>query len=193
MVFMSKPNLDVEEILHIVVSVVTISLAFSLFKEPIFSPDVFFTVLLTVGLGFVLHELAHKYVAIHYGAHAYYRAFVWGLALSLILAFSTQGQFVFAAPGAVFIHGNVTREQNGKISLAGPMTNLVLALGFVALGMGVPALHNLATTGAYVNAFLGAFNMIPFAILDGAKIWAWSKGVWAATFGAFVVLFFLAA
>ena len=33
----------------------------------------------------------------------------------------------FAAPGAVYIHGNyISREQNGKISLAGPATNIIL-------------------------------------------------------------------
>jgi len=46
------------------------------------------------------------------------------------LLFSLFG-FIIAAPGAVFIRGMITRERNGKISLAGPMTNIVLAILFL--------------------------------------------------------------
>lgn len=177
------------EVLHILVSVVTISLAFTLFKQEIFDPNHFLLILTTVGLGFILHEMAHKYVAIHFGAHAEYRAWTTGLFLALALAFFTNGSLVFAAPGAVYIFGRVTKEQNGKISLAGPMANMVLAILFILLGAFAPALGELAATGAYVNVFLGAFNMLPFMPLDGAKIAAWNDKVWLYTFAAFGLLF----
>lgn len=180
-----------EEILHILVSVVTISLAFSLFKEELFNPNYFLLILLTVGVGFIFHELAHKYVALHYGAHAEYRAWTIGLFLALVLAFLTRGGFVFAAPGAVYIFGKVTREQNGKISLAGPLTNLALALVFVALLFFTPINKELAVTGAYVNVFLGLFNSLPFFPLDGQKIAAWNRDVWLVLFLTFSALFFV--
>lgn len=183
-----------EEALHILISVVTISLAFTLFKEgEVFSPSVFFLVLGTVGLGFILHELAHKYTAIHYGAHAEYRAWTTGLFLALVFAFMSNGSFVFAAPGAVYIFGHVTREQNGRISLAGPLMNFALAVFFLALYFFTPVPKEISATGAYVNVFLGAFNMIPIFPLDGQKVASWSTRVWAITFAAFIALFFFIA
>lgn len=183
--------MDWTEISHILVSVVTISLAFSLFKTGnVFSFGYFLLILLTVGTAFILHELAHKYMALHYGVHAAYRAWTTGLFLALAMAFVTQGSFVFAAPGAVYIFGHVNREQNGKISLAGPLMNLLLCIFFIALAFVLPGASEFALVGAYVNAFLGGFNMIPFAPLDGQKISAWNQRVWAGLFLAFIVAFF---
>ncbi len=187
---MGKFRIDTEEWLHIGVSVVTVSLAFSLFRETVFSPDYFWLVFFTVGLGFVLHELAHKYVAIHYGATSYYRASSVGLFAALLLAFLTNGSIVFAAPGAVYFHGHLNNKQVGKVKLAGPMANLILAIVFGALALGVPGLKELALTGVYVNTFIGAFNMLPFGFLDGAKIYEWNKNVWIAVFMAFFALMF---
>lgn len=178
-----------EEMLHIIVSVVTISLAFSFIQPSGFTPAVFMAILFTLGLGFILHELAHKYVAIHFGVHAEYRAWTAGLFMALVLALTVG--FVFAAPGAVYIMGRVSREQTGKIAVAGPLMNLFLALVFVGVGWLVPAAAEFAALGAFVNLFLGAFNMLPIFVLDGQKVAAWNQGVWAALFLAFVALLFL--
>lgn len=182
-----------EEILHIAISVVGISLAFSLFKFEQFDPSYFLLILVTVGIGFVLHELAHKYVAIHYGAHAEYRMWTTGLFLAIAMAFVTQGGFVFAAPGAVYIFGNVGREKNGKIALAGPLMNLALALVFLAVAFMFPNAQvggqNLGVIGAFVNVFLGGFNMIPFAPMDGQKVAAWDRRVWGGVFALFIIAF----
>lgn len=184
-----------EEALHILASVVTISLAFSFLNQnislegnvPVFDFNNFFTILVTVGLGFILHELAHKYVAIRHGAYAEYRAWTLGLLLTVVSAVALG--FVFAAPGAVYIFGHISRETNGKISLAGPATNLALALAFLALAFSVPSLAGLGLTGAMVNTFLGIFNMLPFGPLDGKKVLDWNAGVWAGTLAVLVVLF----
>ena len=178
-----------EELLHIVISVVGISLAFSLFKFETFNPSYFLLILITVGVGFVLHELAHKYVAIHYGAHAEYRMWTTGLFLAIAMAFITQGGFVFAAPGAVYIFGHVGRDKNGKIALAGPLMNLVLALVFLAVAFMFPGARELGFTGAFVNVFLGGFNMIPFPPMDGQKVAAWDQCVWAGVFALFIIAF----
>ncbi len=188
----SRFHIDPEEWLHIGVSVITISLAFSLFRDEVFSPDYFWVVFLTVGLGFILHELAHKWVAVRFGATSYYRASTLGLFGALALAFLTAGAIVFAAPGAVYFHGaHLSREQVGKIGLAGPLMNLALAVFFFFLAFSAPGLRELALTGVGVNAFLGAFNLIPIGMLDGAKVWAWNKTVWLASFVSLLVVMFL--
>lgn len=154
---------------------------------------IFAIALFTAGLGFLLHELMHKYVAQNYGLFAEFRAsynMLW-----LAIAFSLFG-FIIAAPGAVMISGNVTRERNGKISLAGPMTNIILALIFLILILvfrteGI--LGYFFEFGLTINSLLAAFNMIPMMPFDGAKVIAWDKKIYFATTlfaaGLFIVSF----
>jgi Zn-dependent protease len=78
------------------------------------------------------------------------------------------------------IAGHMTRSQNGKISAAGPAMNLLVALFFLPLAFTSGIWQAVGMYGFRINAWLGLFNLIPFAMFDGAKIWAWSK---AAYFG----------
>ncbi len=183
---------ELDEVLHILVSVITISIAFTIVHTRSIIFDASFLqeagiILLTVGAGFVLHELAHKFTAMHYGLYARYQAWTLGLVLAVVMAFAVG--FVFAAPGAVYIYGNnVSREKNGKISMAGPLTNLVLGFLFLLLGFALPAFASIASLGASVNFFLGAFNLLPFFPMDGQKIYVWNKLYWAAIFVPMVIL-----
>ena len=180
------------EALHIIVSVITVALAFTLFPLGSFTADRFVLVLITVGLGFVLHELGHKYVAVKYGAKAEYRAFTWGLFLALGLAFVTNGSFIFAAPGAVFIFGKmISKDENGRIALAGPLVNLFLAFIFFVFGLMFPDYVSLAAIGIWVNAFLGAFNLLPINPLDGGKVFDWNKLAWGVVFFSNLAILFL--
>src|SRR3989338_7775058 len=133
---------------------------------------------LTVGTGFLLHELGHKFVAQKYGCFAEFRAFNQFLILAIIMSFFG---FVFAAPGAVMINGPVGVRRNGKISVAGPLVNLALALFFLSILLIPPAgiLKTIAVYGFFINSWLALFNMIPIWNLDGAKVLRWSKAVYA--------------
>ncbi len=136
---------------------------------------VFFAIsLLAVGTAFLFHELAHRYLARKYGCWAEFRMWTWGLMMALF--FSMFG-FVFAAPGAVMIRGYINKEQNGKISAAGPATNWAvgtafLLLSYILLTLGIWLWWILAFV-AFVNLFIGGFNLLPFGPLDGAKIFSW--------------------
>ncbi len=175
------------------ISWLTISLAFAWIGTRILSQGglqefvvQFLVVSIAVGTGFVLHELAHKYVAIHFGAHAEFRAWKDGLILAVVLALISNGEFVFAAPGAVYVLGNrISVRQNGIISLAGPVTNLLIVLffGLLLSALRPPQGFLLTTilTVMHINFFLAAFNMLPIFPLDGSKVFAWSKGAWLAT------------
>ncbi|WP_254534675.1 metalloprotease [Halomarina litorea] len=133
----------------------------------------------TVGVGFLLHELAHKVVAIRFGQIAEFRA-DYGM-LALAIGAGLAG-FLFAAPGAVYHGGRrVTARQNGLIALAGPLTNVVLVGLFVPL-LFVGPLAAVGRLGVAINALLAGFNMIPFGPLDGKKVLSWSKAVFAASF-----------
>jgi Zn-dependent protease len=148
------------------------------------------------GLGFVLHELAHRIVARNYGAEAHFVANNGWLLISIVIAFA--GLFI-AAPGAVWHRGYLTKRQGGLIALAGPATNLVLsALFFIALLVIVILrlpVHDLVAKicliGFGLNAWLGLFNMIPAGPFDGAKVLDWSPLVFGITVGIGVLLTFV--
>jgi Zn-dependent protease len=192
-------QLDERELGNIAVSVVAIALSLTFFNQglDVKSGEFVFWLAaftITVGSGFVFHELAHKLVAIRYGARAAYEAWPSGLMLMLGLAilpqlFGIRSPFLFLAPGAVMIHAyRINRKQYGLISLAGPVTNVVLAFVFFGLVVGglmagfgaESALVKVAMLGVTVNFFLAFFNMLPIFPLDGSKVMAWDWRVWAA-------------
>ncbi len=149
-----------------------------------------------VGFGFVFHELAHKFVAVRYGFYAEFKMWLEGLIFAVATTFLLG--FVFVAPGAVYIHGEyISTKQNGIISIAGPLVNIVLALVFL---MFIPftspsptdfwtyEMRNIVLFGFIINSYLAAFNLIPLGIFDGAKIIKWNPIIWGVTTLMAVVL-----
>ena len=140
--------------------------------------------LLTAGVAFLLHELAHKIVAVNYGQIAEFRADYNMLFLAVMSALLG---FIFAAPGAVHHRGYLNAKEHGHIAIAGPAINLVLAAVFLpvyfgGIGLNLGLLVLLGQLGIIVNLFLAAFNLVPFGPLDGKTVIAWSKPVWGGTF-----------
>jgi Zn-dependent protease len=187
-----------EELRDLLIAWLALGLAFTILLEPGFTGALLGTAggvsigilfqtlvvsLLTVGVGFLLHELAHKVVAVRFGQVAAFRADYRMLGFAIVGALVG---FLFAAPGAVVHRGRITLKENGLIALAGPVTNLGLAavflvpyLAFAASGVG-GFLGEIASRGLQINLLLAGFNMLPFGPLDGRKVREWSTGVFAA-------------
>src|SRR3989344_7145769 len=107
-----------KEIFDLIKAWIAIAIAFTIVLRHRYDYSlslIFFLSITTVGIGFLLHELAHKWVAQKYGCFAEFKAF--NLMLVLAIALSLFG-FVFAAPGAVFISDHVNKRKNGKIAAA---------------------------------------------------------------------------
>lgn len=143
--------------------------------------------LVTVGPGFVLHELMHKFTAQSYGYWAEFRMWPSGLLLAILV--SLFG-FLFGAPGATYISGlGIGKKENGVISAAGPLTNFFVGLLFIPLILlGTGIIRFTGEIGYQVNMTLAAFNMIPIMPLDGAKVFSWSKLIWLFLIALFVLL-----
>jgi len=176
-------NTSETELIDILKAWAAISIAFSIVLVGFSSWLGFFYGLImsaiTVGLGFLLHELAHKVVAQRYGCFAEFRAFDQMLLLMILMSFLG---FVLAAPGAVMISGPVGKRRNGIISIAGPATNIILAaiflLNFIFIPVGIVKV--ISSFGFVINTWLALFNLIPLWNFDGKKVWDWSKAVWIA-------------
>ncbi len=153
-------------------------------------------VMVGVGAGFILHELGHKFVSMKYGYWAEFKLWPQGLIFALITSFFG---FVFAAPGAVYTYANyMTDEINGKISIAGPIVNIILALVFLGIATMVypSALYSegsalifvICAVGYSINSFLAVFNLLPIGNLDGSKVLTWNFGIWLVTIAIAAIL-----
>ena len=198
---MQKQSLiPVREWRDLVIAWVAISIAFTfIFVRTRIDPLLFmlflFVSLITVGIGIVLHEMAHKFTAMHFGYWAEFKKDSTMLVVAIALA-ALVG-VVFAAPGATMIYGNTTRRENGLISTAGPITNILLCLPFIGMiffGGNGTLVTLIGTVGFSVNAMIAAFNMIPVSVLDGRKVLAWNPAVFiiiiAVAFGMVILSYY---
>ena len=190
------------EIRDLIISFIVIALGFTiLYSNGDYSHVtlIFPVVMIGVGVGFIFHELGHKFVAMHYGYYAEYELWPTGLLIALVSSFFG---FIFAAPGAVVIYSQGMEEKtNGIISIAGPVVNIILGLIFFlilgSLGDFVyteagAIVYLICVLGTRINFFLAAFNLLPIPPLDGSKVLSWSIPIWLVTFAiaALLVLFF---
>jgi Zn-dependent protease len=157
----------------------------------------------------ILHEVAHGYEAERLGDDTARRAGRLTLnplahldpfmsILMPVVLFLTTGFFFAGAKPVPYNPNNLKNPRTGavKVALAGPATNLFIALVFGILSIILPvagatkdALFTAVTTGAapvfagsldgayfffliivYINVLLGIFNLVPIPPLDGSKL-----------------------
>jgi Zn-dependent protease len=176
------------EIRHLIVSALLVmGVGLSLFRRssPPKDPVMLSVLALLFASIFLMHEMAHKLVAQHYGLWAEFRLFLLGALLTLI---SVVSPIKFIAPGAVVIAGPAEKDVVGKTSIAGPLTNIVLSSISFVIGSLLSAVSSVAMLSAAFNAWIALFNLIPVAMLDGLKVLNWNKIVWGLAFALAVVL-----
>ncbi len=174
-----------KEIRHLAIAallVVAIGLSMYHWIEP--SYLALFTTILTAS--FLMHEMAHKIVAQRRGFWAEFRLIFMGVILTLISLISSF--FKIISPGAVMISGFIDKESTGKISVAGPLTNIILSTVFLMIASLIPQYATVFMYSAAFNAWIALFNLIPFGMLDGFKIFLWKKAVWTLVFTASLTL-----
>lgn len=156
-------------------------------RQLISSPVFLVGALLIYATAFLLHELAHKFMAQRLGYWAEFRINQQGIMLTLL---SLISPFKIIAPGAVMIGTVGSWDHIGKISIAGPATNIGLGMFYFIASFfaGNTVWGALAYVGMGINASLALFNLLPFSVLDGRKIYKWNRFVWlAAVIGAGII------
>jgi Zn-dependent protease len=181
-----KVYFSMKEVKHLVIAALLVSgigLSSAIYLMELNSLALFILIILA---SFFIHEIAHKIVAQREGFWAEFRLTFTGALLTLLSMLSPF--FKIISPGAVMISGFVDRERLGKIAIAGPATNIVLSMGFFVVAFLSPQNTLIFTIGAAFNAWIALFNLIPFGIFDGFKIFLWNKRVWASAFTISLVL-----
>jgi Zn-dependent protease len=146
---------------------------------------------LPVLFAITVHEAAHAFAAKYFGDTT---AFVAGrmslnpvkhidpvgtVLVPLILVFSGSSfMFGWAKPVPVVESKlNNPRRDMAWVALAGPLSNLVMALLWLLLGLACKALevgesfpYKVADAGVQINLLLFAFNLMPVPPLDGGRV-----------------------
>jgi Zn-dependent protease len=142
-----------------------------------------------MAVSFLTHEIAHKIFAQKAGMWAEFRLTTWGSVLTFASVFLP---FKMISPGAMMIGGAMpTPKDMIKISIGGVITNMIYSGIFLGLAFSMPLgspIYFVLLFSAYVNAFMAVFNLIPFGILDGYKIFSLNKIIWAAAFTPSAIL-----
>ena len=149
-----------------------LTIAFTILFRPqlgIF-PSLAYSIII-VGLAFLLHEIAHKFTAQWYNCWAEFRSNTIMLFVAILSSFFG---IIIAAPGGVHIRGAISVAREGKIALAGPTTNIILAILFQIVSF-IPFIETFGILGARINIWLALFNLLPFPGFDGETIMTWDK------------------
>ena len=179
------------ELVDLAIADVALSIAFAIvlsgFNNVLFYlPITFFA----VTISFVLHEYMHKIVAQRYGAIAAFKRSDIGIVIALITSFLG---FLMAMPGATMIYtNNFTKKEDGVVSLAGPLTNLIIFFVVFILLLLLPFKNTYLDLAlyfaAFINLWLAYFNMLPIYPLDGSKVLNWNKPIYISMLVGVVVL-----
>ena len=86
------------------------------------------------------------------------------------------------------IAGFADMKSMGKTAIAGPLTNITLSMIFLAGNFLFPQNSQILALATFFNAWIALFNLIPFGILDGFKVFQWNKKNWVLAFAPSLIL-----
>ncbi len=136
-----------------------------------FDWDNFIFAMIVTAPAIILHELAHKFLALAFGLQALFHASYWGLGIGVFLRI-INSPFIFFVPGYVSIQGG-TALQSAMTAVIGPLMNLALFAGAHFILTRKKTLTQKQAMILYltkqINLFLFIFNMLPIPPFDGSK------------------------
>ncbi len=137
----------------------------------------------------LFHELAHKFTAQYYGLYSEFRLYPNFALISLLSAFFPFPKII--APGVVHISGVYRSDISARTAMAGPLINILI--GGIFLSLAAISSDNWSSLLLYVSYLsfnLALFNLLPFSVLDGAKIFHWNQSFYILLFGLTIIFYF---
>ncbi len=149
---------------------VIVELSLLIFDSDFF--ELFIAGLLILPL-FALHELAHKYTAIRYG---YPAKFYLDQNMALMSLFSALLPIKIIAPGAVIWFGTPSSRIRANVAVMGPLVNIFMGGALLIISTFLPPSWSRIILFISKASFdIAIFNLLPFSILDGAKVYNWNQ------------------
>ena len=192
-------ELTKRELIESIIVFIVLSICFAI-SNTRFDVNAFISILpivmIGVGLGTILHEFGHKFVAMKYGYRSEFKLWPIGLLIAFVTSFFG---IVIALPGEARIYAeDMSDEIVGRIAVAGPMLNIAFGLIFIVIAVLIYPLTPYSdilyyiflidAIGFSVNSFLATFNLFPLYTLDGTKIMKWSPKIWIIIFAIAVIM-----
>jgi len=156
-------------------------------------PNLFLS-MAVVGMAVLVHEMAHRIIALEQGFRVEFKPFFYGLVAGLLIAVMSFGKLMFVAYSGV--HMEMLEKHRlgyfryglgyfmlGKISAAGPLANFFVAFFFKFVPIFPMAI---ADKIVLVNALFAIFNMLPIPPLDGANILFAGRPVYFPMLGSII-------
>lgn len=187
---------NLNEILAFLLAALSLAVAYIPFYNPL---EIVRTPLTSIIIPYVVallavipHEIGHRQTARRYGCYSRFTLSFVGFWTTLL--FNILGSFLHAL---IFFSGytgiscgfRFNRDVEGKTALAGPLTNIIIGfiglLGSLIFPVGLIGLFFAELAG--FNFWVAFFNLLPFWVLDGLKIFRWNIIVW----GILIVLSFI--
>jgi len=142
-------------------------------------PFYYFSWIVLAAFSICCHEYAHAFVALQVGDDTAARE--GHLTLNPLVQMGVQSMIMLAvfgiAWGAVPVNLSTVRNRyhRAMISLAGPLSNLLLCLVFsllmvIAKTAGAEKIVSFLFIGGAVNGMLFVFNLLPIPVLDGFAV-----------------------
>lgn len=173
-----------KEWLSLIVSVIIISLAFTLQTVSV----VFFLQALgIVAVAYTVRESLRIVMSRREGVDAKFEIWPVGLLVTIVSCILSGGIAVLTLPSSVKIKGEdskrwmkdkseISVREIGLASISGPLANLLLATLFLALFQfsGLQFFR----LGALINFWISFSNLLPIPPVDGAKVMSWDRWMW---------------
>jgi len=168
----------IRELFDIVLMTVVVGYIFmDLFRQHQTDGNAFWFACAVTAPALIVHELAHKFVAVSFGLGATFHAAYFWLVLGIVLKLLRSG-FIFFVPAYVSIGAasvtTITPMASGLIAFAGPFLNLVLFVGAWTLLKQKKLKRKtfvMLHVTKQINLFLFIFNMLPIPFFDGLKVY----------------------
>ena len=163
--------------------------------DPALGLQNFIITLLIVAASMALHELVHRTIALWLGYRSQYKAWLLGLVIGLVIAFISNGHWLFIAPGLLIItHLPIHRlgkfpyslsyKHLGWIAMSGAIANMLFAILLkslhLATGIGI------FQKAMMINLWIALWDMIPIPPANGSRTFFGSRFIYVFILGSLI-------